>query len=588
MSEVSSSEIYEAGEQNAPLPLGDDEFEGVRLALHSNIEQGLADPLLGLSQETEEALLRLAYTDIMGLERMERLCKAAIRDRNDGEPAAAKFSLGTYKRGATQLRKRLQEENARIAKMRQRNMRLLQGGKAAAREGSDVDLPEDTKMSVAAMCEAPSVFLRSLGLLLTFRRGRIWYDTFYGDYFTDWDGTANEELTEVRKVDDAMLLAVHEWLLTLDTKLGQSGSGNTEKALHRFADMDLRNEPKAWLNSLQWDGVERLPSLMATAYGTPDDEYHRAVGRCWFVSMAARISAPGCKVDTMPVLFGPQGTYKSTSLEVIGGKWYCTINTTADSKDFLDALRGVIVAEVAELDAIHSNKVENSRVKTLLSTRVDRYRPAYGRTTRDFPRTAVLAGTTNDAGWHRDDTGGRRFWPVHCVGNIDVEWLRNNREQLFAEARERYGRGESWSDVPREEQERLMAQHYTDDPWEERIASKIATWRLYTGEVKHVEGKGYVPRNDVEPVMGDPNALDEDGHWGTLLTTNRVIVAALGMSIERANSTTAKRVAVTLRKLGWKTHPVRVKYTETNRVVRAWIVTPNQGDEEAEKQGKLL
>ena len=133
-----------------------------------------------------------------------------------------------------------------------------------------------------------------------------------------------------------------------------------------------------------------------------------------------------------------------------------------------------------------------------------------------------------------------------------------------------------------------MEEHYTSDPWEDRIAAKIATWRLYTGGSKYVEGKGYRSRSEVPPVLGDANALDEDTHWGTLLTTNRIIGAALGMSVDRANKGTSNRVAATMRKLGWKQQSVRVKYNETMRVVRAWIVTDDEGQNGPETQGKLL
>lgn len=548
-----------APDNAAPKPITADEFEGCRSAIASNIEQGHADPLLGLSAETEEQLLRLAYTDLVALERLERILKAAIRDANHGEPAAKAFNLGTYKRGATQLRKQLQEANARRARLRERNLRLVQGGKGSRDEGgTDVDT-DGAKMSVAAAMEASSVFLRAGGCLRHFRGGRVWFDEFHGAYFTDWDGTETDSVIEPRKVDDAFLLRVHRWLLMLDTKLGQSGTTNTEKALYDFANDDIRNEPKEWLVGLTWDGTERLATLLERAYGAPHDNtgYHAAVGRCWFVSLAARIMEPGSKVDTCPVFFGPQGTGKSTSLAVIGGKWYRTINTSADGKDFFDALRGVLVAEIAEFDAFSSNRVENSRIKTLLSTAVDSYRLAYGRTTMDFKRTAVLHATTNDAGWHRDETGGRRFWPIHCQGLIDVEYLRENRDQLFAEARVRYERGESWFDVPREAQEALIDEHYSADPWEDRIRAHIAASRVHRG----------IPGDKVPARPGNPASVDPIERWGTLITMPRLLEAALNIEAGRQSRRDQLRCGAILRRLGWK--PKTMRFGE--ETVRAWI-----------------
>ncbi len=61
----------------------------------------------------------------------------------------------------------------------------------------------------------------------------------------------------------------------------------------------------------------------------------------------------------------------------------------------------------------------------------------FGRLAADHKRTAVIAGTTNNRDWHNDDTGGRRFWIVH-VGKVRLDWLREWRAQLFAEANHYY------------------------------------------------------------------------------------------------------------------------------------------------------
>jgi predicted P-loop ATPase len=328
-------------------------------------------------------------------------------------------------------------------------------------------------------------------------------------------------------------------------------------AAHYVGAQDTRNEPREWLKKLEWDCTPRLRTWLSEVYGVEDDEYHRAVARCWLVSIVARIMKPGCKVDTMPVLIGPQGTGKSTSLEVLGGKWYATINVSADKmQDFLMSLGGVLVAEIAELDAIKGTA--NSRVKTILSTSTDKFRPPYGRVVKEFERTAIMVGTTNEMGWHRDETGGRRYWPIECTKAINVDWLRSNRDQLFAEAKVLYDAGIDWWDVPVDEQNRRVMEHHTTDPWEDRIAAWIAGSEVWTGY-----------GCDVIKVFADPMENEASKRWGTIISTSRVLTECIQMPVERQNKPAANKVGQVMRNMGFELIKIRASKTRT---VWAWCV----------------
>ena len=104
-------------------------------------------------------------------------------------------------------------------------------------------------------------------------------------------------------------------------------------------------------------------------------------------------------------------------------------------------LAGVWLLELAELDSM--NRGEISRIKAFMSRSTDRYRPPYARRVIEQPRQCTFAGTVNHNEYLRDETGGRRFWPIACT-KVDVQGLIAVRDQVWAEARERYAAGENW------------------------------------------------------------------------------------------------------------------------------------------------
>jgi predicted P-loop ATPase len=545
-----------------PSEITRQEYDDVLAAILANVASAHDRPLSDLTDEQVRALTKLAYHEPIETSRLEDKVRNAIRARGDGEPKAMKFNLNVFKADAKLQRKRFEEDKARKIAIAKRNGKVEDGAKLDPDLEQALKAPErDTQEKLFSN----SSYLRAVGMLELERKGRVWWDDFHNNLMTDWDGSKSDAVVPQRKVTDGFVLAVYAWLQGLDHKLATGLSeGTTRQALRHFANQDVRNEAKDWLKSLKWDENPRLSSWLNNAFGVEDDEYHQAVGRCWFVSMAARMMCPGVKVDTMPVLFGAQGTKKSTALEVIGGKWYATINISADKQqDFLMSLQGLVVAEIAELDAIRGTAT--TRVKTLLSTATDHFRIPYGHGIEQFKRTAVLCGSTNEKNWHRDETGGRRFWPIKIATEIDLKWLAENREQLFAEALHRYQAGEKWWDVPEDEQHRRVMDHFTADPWEERIASWIASNDLWTG----AEGQ------DVERIFPDDTATEGSKYYGTLITTNRVLSECLQIPVERQPGRPSSKVVTIMHSLGFEMKVVRDVQKGSRRTKRAWVVTSN-------------
>ena len=231
----------------------------------------------------------------------------------------------------------------------------------------------------------------------------------------------------------------------LETAWKITKRSNIDAALDVFAILHSFNEVEDYLKGLEWDGTERLDTLLIDLLGAEDCAYVRAVTRKAFTAAVARAMHPGCKFDQMLIMCGPQGIGKSTLLDKMSRGWFNDSIRTFEGKDASELLQGVWIVEIAELDAF--NKSDVSRIKQFLSLRVDRYRAAYGHHVKDQPRCCVLFGTCNEDEILRDPTGNRRFWPVD-VGVQDVRahvWdalTDDVVDQLWAEARTRYEAGE--------------------------------------------------------------------------------------------------------------------------------------------------
>ncbi|MDA8229701.1 MAG: virulence-associated E family protein, partial [Magnetospirillum sp.] len=199
---------------------------------------------------------------------------------------------------------------------------------------------------------------------------------------------------------------------------------------------------REYLQSLRWDGVPRLETWAITYLGAADTRLNRAFGSLWMISGIARIMRPGAKADHMLILEGAQGAKKSTALKVLAGSdWFTDELAEIGSKDAAQQMRGVWIIEIAELDAL--GRADVSRIKSFLSRTNDRYRPPYERYVVDVPRQCVFAGSVNPDTYLRDETGNRRFWPIRC-GRIDIDALRRDRDQLWAEAMAMYAQGAIW------------------------------------------------------------------------------------------------------------------------------------------------
>jgi putative DNA primase/helicase len=269
------------------------------------------------------------------------------------------------------------------------------------------------------------------------------------------------------------------------------------------------------------------------------------------IAAVARIFRPGCQSDHTLLLEGNQGIGKSSALRVLAGDDYFTDHMSdLGSKDSRVELSGKWIVEMAELDTVRRAALE--RVKAYLTARFDNFRPPYGRNMESLPRSCVFAATTNDHAALNDETGNRRFWPVRC-NRVDVNGLKRDRDQLWAEAYGRFKNGECWwletadlAEAARQEQE----QRYEGDPWDDEILEWCDN-----------------PQSKNQTVRLESNA--------DAVTVTDVLIHCIEKPLERITQTDKNRVARCLGHAGWTRAQLRRRRKRSWFYVRPAEVSQN-------------
>ena len=308
-------------------------------------------------------------------------------------------------------------------------------------------------------------------------RGLVWWDEFLqrvltGASVADPSDSANFTIgnapREWSDVDDINLTLYMQRTIGLRKITTET----VHHAVLRIAHERHKHCVRDWIATTEWDGVARVGMFFPDHFGCDDNDYTRAASHNFWVSIAARIYRPGCKVDNMIVLEGEQGDRKSMALRAVARPWFTEQHEAVTGRGFFEVLQGKLLVEIGEMDAFSRGDV--TRVKQVITNEDDRYREPYARAAKDHPRQCVFVGTTNKDDWHRDETGARRFWPIRCLG-IDVDAIAQSRAQLFAEAAALYKSDAKWWVMPEAETRDEQSQRFDHDVWHAKIAKYVDT-----------------------------------------------------------------------------------------------------------------
>jgi predicted P-loop ATPase len=346
--------------------------------------------------------------------------------------------------------------------------------------------------------------IHNLGLIL--RAGPVWKGVFRKNLLTGFmevHGGPLLEGTSLKKRDideESDVFLVRHWI---SEKYGVTYAKEDVDAYVVLSAMDAKYDPLMdYLNGVQWDGTSRIEGFLETYFkastkaedGKDRTLYVRAVSKRWLMSAAARGLFPGCQVDVVLILESGQGKRKTSAFRVLGGEFFASFVKSLDHKDAPAMPSENWILEFGELSAF--SRSDQKHLKDFLTQTQDKYRAPYHQRQMVHPRRSVFVGSTNEDDYLTDETGNRRYWPV-AVGDIDIEALARDRDQLWAEAVALVKAGEQW--------------HLTEE--EEALAKVEAATRLQTDSIGELVLAWY----QEQPQDKRPVEVTQTFLWGTIL-----------------------------------------------------------------------
>lgn len=273
----------------------------------------------------------------------------------------------------------------------------------------------------------------------------------------------------------------HSYFMKHMEKYGITSKIKIEHGIVIAADRNRFHPVREYIKSIEWDGKERMQDLISDYLGAHKTGINRIFTRRALISAVARVFQPGCKADEMLVLVSPrQGTGKSTLISKLAGKWFSDTLDNLNHKDAYGQLEGSWIIEISEMTA--TRKTEKERMKAFLTSRRDKYRKAFGKCEEVVNRQNIFIGTSNDLQFITDQSGGRRFWPIHVdvvkpEKDLWTDLTENEVAQVWAEAYQAYMCGERWhlSAVEEAEAQKIQSEFTEVDPMQDAIEEYLDT-----------------------------------------------------------------------------------------------------------------
>ena len=288
---------------------------------------------------------------------------------------------------------------------------------------------------------------------------RYTFDRFFGQIFVDGG-----------KLTDAHYFEVRGWFDK--NRWEPVAKEMVRDAIYHSAHSHESDLMLDWLNELQWDGVDRIPELVGRM-GVEVSEYTIAAMRYFMSGLAARQFEPAAQCDMMVVLTGSQGLRKSSFADAlapeVGGfktRGECSMSDLIDPEKSARTVRG---KTIIVLDELRGMKREREAIKNAVTRRWEEHTPKYIEHREQYARRNLFVGTTNEVEILDDPTGARRYLPMTVNHQIDTGWIRENRNQLWAQGAAIFNeQGVAWEAAERLARDEHGA-YMVEDSWTERV-----------------------------------------------------------------------------------------------------------------------
>ncbi len=319
--------------------------------------------------------------------------------------------------------------------------------------------------------------------------------------------------------------------LTLETNgFKPVKDGDVRSLTHWTAGQNSFDSARFYLESLRWDGVERIETFWVKYFGVTDSPYARACGRYAWTALAGRAMDSGCQADMVPVLIGAQGLRKSRGVAAMA-----PMETFATTMSFHEPeverarkMRGTLVVELAELQGLKSR--EREEILAWITRSVEHWTPKYKEMSTTYGRRFICFATSNEDDFLDNPNGERRWLPLRVERRVDTDGIAKVCEQLWAEGLVRYlESGIAWQDA-----ERLAVEQHAAFKSEDSWASAVTKW------LDHPDMSGETPRKR---------------SW---LTLQDVAEGALSMPARTVRFGDQRRLGQVMRSLGFELSPRKV------------------------------